>query len=245
MAHTDSHTMTTTAAAIGAVGLAVYAWVGPLPFVGEPGEWSPLPPQDDSQSTPPRLVGPERPNNFTQLASSLASLRGPEREQAVDAAPTPAIDTPQDTAPPPPPLDGWSFSGLIGPADNLTAVVTLPDGTQQAVKAGDTFPGGQRVVRVTEAQVFLIDENDEERSLTLASLIGTDREPKPEPSAGPPTDARPGVATPIRATPQRPANRATLAPVNRSPRGLSRPAVQPSEQDNDEPQSNHDPNPDA
>jgi hypothetical protein len=165
MATTASNTPLTLALAASAVGFAAYAWVGPLPFMGEPDAWQPPPSNGPAGPEAPKIIGADRPADFESLGSSLASLRTPEVEDTPPPDPVANITPPVEDTPPPPPLEGWSYIGYIGPPDKLVALLTDPEGGQLWAPVGRTIGAGHTVVRVTDTAVLL--ERDGEENLLM------------------------------------------------------------------------------
>jgi len=181
------------AAAAAAIGLAAYAWVGPMWFTGvpQPRERTIGTPSPDAVEGPGPAVGTVRPVNFSQFVQTFRDLRPPERVRPEEPEPDdpPDDQTPEPDARPddgPGPLASWRYAGYLGTDQNLTAILTLPNEEQVTARAGETVAFGIRPVvsRVTrESVVFEVE--DRQITIRLAnapadpSTPDTERSPDP------------------------------------------------------------------
>ncbi len=163
MRSTATQRWLTPLAAATAAALAAYAWVGPLPFSDPPPpppEPTPRPNSGQSPTTTGPVVGSDRPTEFTALLQPLADLRPPESDDVElspvdEPPPEPVVQTRTD-------FDGWSYTGYIGTAERLVAIVTVPGGVQHAASVGQRVGGddGPTVESVTRERVVMIIDGD-------------------------------------------------------------------------------------
>lgn len=180
------------AAAAAAIGLAAYAWVGPMWFTGvpQPRERTIGTPSPDTVEGPGPAVGTIRPANFSQFAQILSDLRPPERvereETETDESPQDQ-PTPPDTQPDdgPGPLASWRYAGYLGPEQNLTAILTLPNEEQITARPGEIVPFGVRPIVSEVTRERIVFEIDDRRiTLRLAGMPDDQTAPENERPAG-------------------------------------------------------------